>query len=244
MSVNVPSDVEITPGDSRFLYYSTLRQFIYFRSGRISPNMFQTVALSGSRGERQLFSDVSVTVKPGTLLAVVGENGSGKTSFLRMLCGLLSPDRGTILWEGKDIRQLKELYSAQLTYVGHLNGIKDELTPVENLTVSACLAGDECAGGAVPKALEAVGLARPVHRLPTRVLSQGQKRRVALARLWLSTRPLWLLDEPFASLDVTATNYLTQRLHAHLNHGGMVVVATHQDIAIPPDFVQQLRLTR
>jgi heme exporter protein A len=244
MAVNVPGDVEITPADSRFQYYSALRQFIFFRPGRISLNMFQTVALSGSRGERQLFSDVSVTVKPGTLLAVVGENGSGKTSFLRMLCGLLSPDGGTILWQGKDIRQLKELYSAQLTYVGHLNGIKDELTPVENLTVSACLAGDESAGGAVPKALEAVGLARPVHRLPTRVLSQGQKRRVALARLWLSNRPLWLLDEPFASLDVTATNYLTQRLHAHLNHGGMVVVATHQDIAIPPGFVQQLRLTR
>ena len=155
--------------------------------------------------ERQLFSDVSVTVKPGSLLAVVGENGSGKTSFLRMLCGLLSPDRGVILWQGKEIRQLKELYSAQLTYVGHLNGIKDELTPVENLKVSACLAGDESSGAIVQKALEAVGLGRSVHRLPTRVLSQGQKRRVTLARLWLSTRPLWLLDEPFASLDAAAT---------------------------------------
>ncbi len=206
--------------------------------------MFQTVALSGSRGERQLFSDVSVTVKPGTLLAVVGENGSGKTSFLRMLCGLLSPDDGAILWQGKDIRQLKELYSAQLTYVGHLNGIKDELTPVENLTVSACLAGDESSGAIVQKALEAVGLVRPVHRLSTRVLSQGQKRRVSLARLWLSTRPLWLLDEPFASLDTAATSYLTQRLHAHLHNGGMVVVATHQEIDLPPDCIQQLRLTR
>jgi heme exporter protein A len=121
--------------------------------------MFQTVALSGSRGERLLFSDVSVTVKPGTLLAVVGENGSGKTSFLRMLCGLLSPDCGAILWQGKDIRQLKELYCAQLTYVGHLNGIKDELTPVENLKVSACLAGDESSGAIVQKSLEAVGRA-------------------------------------------------------------------------------------
>lgn len=206
--------------------------------------MFQTVALSGSRGERQLFSGVSVTVKPGTLLAVVGENGSGKTSFLRMLCGLMSPDGGAILWQGKDIRQLKELYSAQLTYVGHLNGIKDELTPVENLTVSACLAGDESSGAIVQKALEAVGLVRPVHRLPTRVLSQGQKRRVSLARLWLSTRPLWLLDEPFASLDAMATSYLTQRLHAHLHNGGMVVVATHQEIAIPADSIQHLRLTQ
>ena len=134
--------------------------------------MFQTVALSGSRGERLLFSDVSVTVKPGTLLAVVGENGSGKTSFLRMLCGLLSPDCGAILWQGKDIRQLKELYSAQLTYIGHLNGIKDDLTPVENLKVSVCLAGDDSSGTIVHKALEAVGLGRSVHLLPTRVLSQ------------------------------------------------------------------------
>jgi heme exporter protein A len=206
--------------------------------------MFQTVALSGSRGERQLFSDVSVTVKPGTLLAVVGENGSGKTSFLRMLCGLFLPDRGTILWQGKDIRQLKELYSAQLTYVGHLNGIKDELTPIENLVVSASLAGEDNAGAAVQKALEAVGLGRPVHRLPTRVLSQGQKRRVALARLWLSTRPLWLLDEPFASLDTTATTYLTQHMQLHLSRGGMVIVATHQEIALPADCIQHLRLTR
>jgi heme exporter protein A len=206
--------------------------------------MFQTVALSGSRGERQLFSDVSVTVKPGTLLAVVGANGSGKTSFLRMLCGLLLADGGAILWQGKDIRQLKELYTAQLTYIGHLNGIKDELTPVENLTVSAWLAGDESSGAIVQKALEAVGLERSVHPLPTRVLSQGQKRRVALARLWLSTRPLWLLDEPFVSLDAVATSCLTQRLQSHLNNGGMVVVATHQEIALPTDSVQHLRLAR
>ena len=206
--------------------------------------MFQTVALSGSRGERLLFSDVSVTVKPGTLLAVLGANGSGKTSFLRMLCGLLLPDGGAILWQGKDIRQLKELYTAQLTYIGHLNGIKDELTPVENLKVSACLAGNESSSAIVQKALEAVGLEQSVHRLPTRVLSQGQKRRVALARLWLSTRPLWLLDEPFASLDAVATRYLTQRLQSHLSNGGMVVVATHQEIALPTDSVQHLRLAR
>ena len=206
--------------------------------------MLQTVALSGSRGQRQLFSDVSVTVKPGTLLAVAGENGSGKTSFLRILCGLLSPDGGAILWQGEDIRQLKELYCAQLTYIGHLNGIKDDLTPAENLKLSACLAGDDSSGAIVQKALEAVGLGRPIHLLPTRVLSQGQKRRVALARLWLSTRPLWLLDEPFASLDAAATSYLTQRLQSHLSNGGMVVVATHQEIALPTDSVQHLRLPR
>jgi heme exporter protein A len=233
-----------TFANSTTLKSSTLRQLFVFNPSGIPRNMFQTVALSGSRGDRQLFSDVSVAVKPGTLLAVVGENGSGKTSFLRMLCGLLSPDKGTILWQEKDIRQLKELYTAQLTYVGHLNGIKDELTPVENLKVSAYLAGDASSGETVQQALEAVGLGRSAHRLPTRVLSQGQKRRVTLARLWLSTRPLWLLDEPFASLDTAAINYLTQRLQVHLSRGGMVVVATHQEIALPTDSVQHLRLTR
>jgi heme exporter protein A len=206
--------------------------------------MLEIVALSGSRGQRQLFSDVSVAVKPGSLLAVSGENGSGKTSFLRMLCGLFSPDRGSILWQGKDIRQLKELYSAELIYIGHLNGIKDDLTPIENLQLSAFLAGDDRSDVMVQKALEAVGLVRAVHPLPTRVLSQGQKRRVALARLWLSTRPLWFLDEPFASLDAAATQYVTQRLHAHLHNGGMVVVSTHQDIALPSDSIQHLRLNR
>ena len=206
--------------------------------------MLQTVALSGSRGQRQLFSDVSVTVRPGTLLAIAGENGSGKTSFLRILCGLLSPDGGTILWQGNDIRQLKEPYRTQLVYIGHLNGIKDELTPIENLMLSAYLAGDDSSSATVQKALEAIGLGRPVHLLPTRVLSQGQKRRVALARLWLSTRPLWFLDEPFSSLDAAATTYLTQRLQSHLSDGGMVVVSTHQEIALPTDSVQHLRLTR
>ena len=219
-------------------------QFSFFGPYETSPNMLQTVALSGSRGQRQLFSDVSVTVRPGSLLAVAGENGSGKTSFLRILCGLLSPDGGTILWQGKDIRQLKELYRAELMYIGHLNGIKDELTPAENLTLSACLAGDDSSCGNVQKALEAVGLGPSIHILPTRVLSQGQKRRVALARLWLSTRPLWFLDEPFASLDAAATTYLTQRLQSHLNNGGMVVVSTHQEIALPTDSIQHLRLTR
>ncbi len=205
--------------------------------------MLQAVAVSCSRGDRRLFSDLSVTVRPGTLLAVAGENGSGKTSLLRILCSLLSPDQGSILWHGQDIRHLKELYCAQLTYVGHLNGIKDDLTAIENLTLSARLAGEESSGARAQEALEAVGLRRSIHLLPTRILSQGQKRRVALARLWLSTRPLWILDEPFTSLDTAATSFVTQRLQSHLGHGGMVVVATHQEVGLTPDAVQRLRLT-
>jgi len=203
--------------------------------------MLQTIALSCSRGERRLFSDVSVKIEPGTLLAVVGQNGSGKTSFLRMLCGLLSPEEGQVLWQGENIRHLKEQYCAQLTYIGHLNGVKDDLTPAENLALSADLTGDHHSGSRVQEALEAVGLKQQV-RLPTRVLSQGQKRRVALARLWVSAHPLWLLDEPFTSLDTAATSLVTERFRSHLRSGGLAVVVTHQEVALPSEVVQRLRL--
>ena len=205
--------------------------------------MLQAVALSCRRGERRLFSDLNVKVEPGTLLAVVGENGSGKTSLLRIFSSLLPPEQGSVLWEGQDIQQLKELYAGQLTYLGHLNGIKDDLTPLENLMSAMLLAGEPCSNNGAKEALEAIGLKRPIHHLPSKVLSQGQKRRVTLARLWLSTRPLWLLDEPFTSLDAASTNAVTQRLLAHLQRGGLAVVVTHQEVALPAERVQRLRLT-
>ncbi|MBK9947976.1 MAG: cytochrome c biogenesis heme-transporting ATPase CcmA [Nitrospira sp.] len=204
--------------------------------------MLQAVGLSCRRGERRLFSDLNVQVERGKLLAVVGENGSGKTSLLRIFSSLLPPEDGSVRWEGQDIQQLKELYSGQLMYLGHLNGIKDDLTAVENLMSSMALAGEPCSERGAKEALEAIGLKRVVHRLPSKVLSQGQKRRVALARLWLSTRPLWLLDEPFTSLDAASTTVVTQRLHAHLQREGLVVVVTHQEIALPTERLQQLRL--
>lgn len=205
--------------------------------------MLQAVALGCSRGERRLFSDLNVKVDRGTLLAVVGENGSGKTSLLRIFSSLLPPEQGSVLWDGRDIQELKELYSEQLTYIGHLNGIKDDLTPLENLMSSISLAGEPCSINGAREALEAIGLKRPIHHLPSKVLSQGQKRRVALARLWLSTRPLWLLDEPFTSLDMAATGVVTQRLHTHLQGGGLAVVVTHQEVVLPAETVQRLRLT-
>lgn len=205
--------------------------------------MLQAVSLRCSRGERRLFTDLNVRVQRGSLLAVVGENGSGKTSLLRIFSSLLPPEHGSVLWKGQDIHQLKELYSGQLTYIGHLNGIKDDLTPLENLTSSMSLAGESCSHTEAKEALEAIGLKRPIHYLPSKVLSQGQKRRVALARLWLSTRPVWLLDEPFTSLDQAAIGVVTQRLHAHLQRGGLAVVVTHQEVMLPTEMVQRLRLT-
>ena len=194
------------------------------------------------RGERRLITALSFTVQRGRLLAVMGENGSGKTSLLRMLCGLLPAEQGRILWYGEDIRACRERYLASLIYIGHLNSLKDDLTPVENVTISARLVGEEISEGQTCEALEAVGLVRSIHRLPTRVLSQGQKRRVSLARLWLSPRSLWILDEPFAALDASATSLLMQQLRSHLNNGGIVIAATHQEIDVGADRLDQLRL--
>jgi heme exporter protein A len=205
--------------------------------------MIEAIDLSCTRGERLLFSSLSVRLTPGDLLTVLGENGSGKSSLLRILCGLLPPERGAIQWEGKDIGQLKEWYSAQVTYIGHLNGIKDDLTPMENLQISAHLCGDSASDTLAVEALEAVGLGRSIHPLPTRVLSQGQKRRVALARLWLSTRVLWILDEPFASLDEGGAGLLSRRLRRHVEQGGMAVVASHQEVGVPTGYARYLRLS-
>ena len=150
--------------------------------------------------------------------------------------------QGRILWYGEDVRACRERYLANLIYIGHLNSLKDDLSPVENVTISVRLAGEESSEGKTCEALEAIGLARAIHRLPTRVLSQGQKRRVSLARLWLSHRSLWILDEPFAALDESATGLLMQQLQSHLNNGGIVIAATHQEIDVGAHRLDQLRL--
>lgn len=204
--------------------------------------MLEAIDLACVRGERELFSGLNVTVTPGLLFAIVGENGSGKSSLLRMLCGLLPRERGVIRWNGTDIVELKDEFTQHLTYLGHLNGIKDDLTPVENLQISAHLSGDDPSAGSAHEALQAVGLGRRVQALPTRVLSQGQKRRVALARLWLSRRLLWILDEPFAALDDVGTALLTEQLSRHLDAGGMAVVATHQAVGVRQESLRSLRL--
>lgn len=204
--------------------------------------MLEAIDLACVRGDRTLFSGLKMAVVPGQLLAIVGENGSGKSSLLRMLCSLLPKEWGMIQWNGTDIDQLQGEYTRNLTYLGHLNGIKDDLTPIENLQISAHLLGDDQSDTSVREALQAVGLGRHAHGLPARVLSQGQKRRVALARLWLSTRPLWILDEPFAALDEGGVTLLTERFKRHLDGGGMAVVATHQEIGLSRESVRYLRI--
>ncbi len=203
--------------------------------------MLEVVDLACRRGDRRLFSNVGFSLEPGGLLSVLGKNGSGKTSLLRLVCGLLLPEDGAITWQGRNIAHLKEEYVAQLTYIGHLNGIKDDLTAMENLEIIASLAGERMSPGFARAALDAVGL-NGYGDLPTRVLSQGQRRRVALARLWMSRCPLWVLDEPFTALDTSAGGRLTERLEAHLRTGGMVVLTTHHRVDITADSVSELSL--
>ncbi len=204
--------------------------------------MLSANALACVRGERRLFADLSFTLAPHTLLAVRGANGSGKTSLLRMLCGLLSPAAGSIAWNGHDIHSAREEYCAQIAYIGHLNGVKDDLSGLENLQYAARTAGIATSSANADAALCEFGL-DGFQRLPCKTLSQGQRRRVALARLCLSaTRPLWVLDEPFTALDAAALALTQGLLESHLRQGGMVVLTTHQDAPITAPSTQLIEL--
>ncbi|MGE5945651.1 MAG: cytochrome c biogenesis heme-transporting ATPase CcmA, partial [Betaproteobacteria bacterium] len=168
--------------------------------------------------------------------------GTGKTSLLRMLIGLLPPEAGEIRWKGRSIKTLADEFRAELCYLGHLNAIKEELTPLENLLAGARLADDELSEDDALDALEQVGLAGR-EDLACKYLSQGQKRRVALARLVKEKRLLWILDEPFVALDTAAVDWLAGIISAHLQRGGLAVMTTHQPVSIPAGTVRELRLS-
>jgi len=204
--------------------------------------MLEVQDLSCSRGDRTLFQSLSFTVSPGSLLAVTGENGSGKTTLLRALCGLSPVDSGRISWQGEDVNELRQQYIERLAYVGHRNALKDDLNAIENLQAITRLFGRDIDFGTARNALDAVGLGRTFHLLATKLLSEGQKRRVALARLWFCERPLWVLDEPFTALDTYSSQLLRERLQQHLEHRGLLVVAMHEEIGIQTSAVHQLRL--
>jgi heme exporter protein A len=185
-----------------------------------------------TRGDAELFAGLDFSLGAGAALRVAGANGSGKSSLLRIVCGLAQPAAGEVCWNGRDIRRMREEYRGELLYLGHAHGVKDELLAWENLAMSARLAGQRLDCDAACELLAMLGLERSAE-LPTRALSQGQKKRVALARLWLQpARPLWILDEPFTALDADAVAQLVQRIDAHLAEGGMLVYTTHQELPL------------
>lgn len=193
------------------------------------------------RGDRRLFKDVNFSLEAGGIMRVAGPNGSGKTSLLRMLCGLSRPEHGEISWRGKSVRSLGGEYYGDITYLGHLGGAKDDLTALENLRISCALAGTEITEQEAIDALQYIGLGGR-ELLPVKVLSQGQKKRVALARLLTSKTVLWILDEPLVALDTSAVGMIKEILEQHLAQGGMVVMTTHQEIDIAAVTTQQLQL--
>ena len=193
------------------------------------------------RGDHRLFTGLNFSLGGGELLRLRGSNGSGKTSLLRTVCGLLEPAEGEVRWQGEDIRRQRDEFHGVLTYLGHHNGVKAELTPLENLHISCHLSGQHVSAERIYEALEKIGLGGR-EDLPTQVLSQGQKRRVALARLLLSDTALWVLDEPFTALDVKAVEMLCEVVGGHLQKGGMAIVTTHQEVSIRAGELREIDL--
>jgi heme exporter protein A len=191
--------------------------------------MLTVSQLSCSRGNKPLFSDVSFTLSAGQVLHLEGDNGVGKTSLLRIVCGLSPADAGEVCWQGQAIQQQAAAYRASMFYLGHALSLKEELTALENLLSDAAVAGRSLSHAQAVVALARMGLRGREH-LPLRVMSQGQKRRTALARLWGSQAPLWVLDEPFVALDAKAVDGLRGLLAEHVAQGGMALLTSHQPV--------------
>lgn len=194
-------------------------------------------ALELERGERLLFTGLTFEAPAGTLVRLAGANGTGKTSLLRLLTGLMQPDAGEILYKGEPIRTLKEDYYKVLVYIGHLNGVKDDLSAIENVRIAARMGNIIAKNEELVDALEKVGLGDFIEHT-TGELSQGQRRRVALARLFVSlSKPVWVLDEPFTALDVASVANLAAAVAEHVKAGGIVIYTTHQEVEmnLPPE---------
>ncbi|KAA0015848.1 cytochrome c biogenesis heme-transporting ATPase CcmA [Salinicola corii] len=186
----------------------------------------QASQLASERDDRWLFRSLELRVEDGDILRIEGGNGSGKTTLLKLLTGQLQASEGRVEWHGRSLASVREHFLDRLLYLGHRPGVSGALSAQENLAWSAAMAGVKARPDAIEAALDAVGLAG-FEDLPARQLSAGQQRRIALARLELIPRPLWILDEPFTAIDRDGVAWLECRLLDHAWGGGTVVMTTH-----------------
>jgi len=206
---------------------------------RASPCL-EAAALECGRDDRILFSGLDFILHPGRALLVEGANGSGKTTLLRAVCGFVRPESGSVRWGGEDIERIRPEYQAEIAYLGHHHGIKDELTAVENLRITRALAGSS--GVDEEQALEKVGMLGYEDAM-VRTMSAGQRRRVALARLLVVDARLWIMDEPFTALDTRGIAMVEALLEAHCADGGMALLSSHHPVTLSCTTEHPIRLT-
>jgi heme exporter protein A len=184
------------------------------------------------RGGRTLFEELNLEIKPGSILRISGDNGSGKSSLLRIVCGLLTPHAGKVFWGSDPITEDRDQFHGELIYLGHIPALKADFSAIENLMSLALLGGQSISNEEAMNALREAGLDRQAHRF-IRTLSQGQKQRIALSRLLLpQAKSFWILDEPFNALDRDANRALQNLLINHVSRGGIVALSSHQDLQI------------
>ena len=203
--------------------------------------MLEAHDLAARRGTARLFAGLGFAVAAGDALVVTGANGRGKTTLLRMLAGLSAPEAGEIRLDGARVGAFSPALRAAVTFAGHALALKDEMSARENLASLVTLCGAQVDDAELDTALDRVALGER-KRLPSRLLSQGQRRRVGLARLALSRRRVWILDEPVTALDASGAALLAELVAAHLDRGGLAVASTHAPLALPPARVRTLSL--
>ena len=193
--------------------------------------MFETRSLECVRDDRQLFSDLSFTVSDAEVLQIEGHNGSGKTSLLRILCGLRLPEAGQVMWQGESIISNREDYYENMVYIGHLPCIKADLTVMENVRSLLDTRSLNLSDEVIEPALEKVGLAS-YEDVQGKALSSGQRRRILLAFVELAQARLWILDEPLTALDVQGVELMESMILEHRQAGGSVIFTTHHGMQL------------